>query len=170
MYLYVAHVGYVTLKIEFKIIILSYFLLFFQLVEVADLQKVIEHIALTANKKKYGEFPLLLQKWRTPKDIIYILRISYQATIALQKRDLTLSDTYGIWLEMKLHLKKIIEVKATNVGLDVMMLEKLESRYNDIFYHPAMKAAIFLDPRYRQSLTQNQDDIIAAKEFKHNNG
>lgn len=91
------------------------------------------------------------------------MRIPYQATIALQKRDLTLSDTYGIWLEMKLHLEKIITAKATNVGLDVMMLEKFESRYNDIFDHPAMKAAIFLDPRYRQGL--NQDDIIAAKEF-----
>lgn len=75
----------------------------------ANLQPVIEHIAVKAGKiKKYAEFPLILQMWRTLKEIIYILKIPYEAMISLQSRKLTLSDTFGKWLEVKLHLKKVL--------------------------------------------------------------
>lgn len=130
-----------------------------------DLQEVIEYIALNAKEKKYAEFPLILQKWRTLKEIIRILQIPYKATIELQKHDLALSDVYGIWLEMKLHLEKIISSKIINSGFDKIMLNELESKYDDIFNHPAMKAAIFLDPRFRQKFIQKDDDVYDAKEF-----
>lgn len=144
---------------------INLFRLIFQLVEVINSQEVIEHIVLTTNKKKYAEFPLLLQKWRTLKEITYILKIPYNATIALQKRKLTLSDTFGIFLEVKLHLKQVIQAKVSQVGLDLKLLAGLNNRYDAIFDHPAMKAAVYLDPRYRSAIIQNRELVHTAKEF-----
>lgn len=133
--------------------------------ELANLQKIIEHIAMATKKKKYAEFQLLLQKWRPLKEIIYLLKIPYEATLELQSRKLTLSDTFGIWLQVKLHLKKVIDAKVSKVGLDVKLLEGMNSRNNHIFDHPAMKAALYLDPRYRSEVTKNPFDVNDAKEF-----
>lgn len=140
-------------------------IIIFQLVEVTDSQKIIEHIAMTANKKKYAEFPLLLQKWRTLKEIIYILKIPYDATLALQSRKLTLTDTFGIWLEAKLHLSQLIQAKVSKTQLDVKLLAGLTDRNDDIFDHPAMKAALYLDPRYRNAVIRDPAHVDAAKQF-----
>lgn len=135
------------------------------MVSVSKLKSVIEHIALTAHKKIYAAFPLLWQKWRTLDELIYILKIPYNATISLQRRDFTLSDTFGIWIGVKLHLKKVVDAKISKTKLDITMLNKLDSRNECIFEHPAMKAAIYLDPRYRRVVTQSQTSVDAAKVF-----
>lgn len=120
---------------------------------------------MTTNKKKYNEFPLLLQKWRTLKEVIYILKIPYDATLALQNRKLTLSDTYGIWLEAKLPLTQLIGAKKSKSELDINLLKGLTDRNEHIFDHPAMKAALYLDPRYRYAVTRSPQLIDEAKEF-----
>ncbi|XP_055306894.1 uncharacterized protein LOC129571157, partial [Sitodiplosis mosellana] len=77
------------------------------LYELANSQQIIEHIAMVAGmKRKYREFPLLLNSWRVLKEVIYILKIPYEAMLCLQSRKLTLSDTFGKWLEVKLHMQK----------------------------------------------------------------
>lgn len=55
--------------------------------------------------KKNKQCALLLKKWPVLAEFVYILGIPYRATIALQSRELTLSDVFGIWLKMELHLK-----------------------------------------------------------------
>lgn len=97
--------------------------------------------------------------------IVNILQIPYKATIDLQRRDLTLSDAYGIWLEVKLRLEKIVKLKLSNTALDVKLLHAVEKRFENVFTNPAMKAAIFLDPRYRMEIMRNRDSIHVAKEF-----
>lgn len=114
------------------------------------------------HKKRYAEFPLLLEEWSDLKDLVNILRIPYHGTVKLQGRDLTLSDTYGIWLEIRLRLAKITN---SSTGLAEALLTKFDSRFDTIYSNPAMKAAIFLDPRYRMGIMRNQRDVDEAKEF-----
>lgn len=130
-----------------------------------ELHSIIELIAQKSTIKRYAEVPLLLEKWRELKDLVNTLRIPYKATVDLQRRDLTLSDTYGIWLEIKLRLKKAIDSKTSNTDLAVTMLDAFNSRYDNIFSNPAMKAAIFLDPRYRMGIVRDQLSVEEAKKF-----
>lgn len=99
------------------------------------------------------------------KEFVYILKIAYDATISLQKRDLTLSDTYKHWCEMKLHLRKIIRNDKFRTKLHSLLMENLEKRHNDLFDHPAMRAALFLDPRFRSAITTRDENEEDAKEF-----
>lgn len=129
------------------------------------MQQVIECVAKKSNKKRYIEFPLCLEKWIELKDLVRILSIPYNATINLQKRDLTLSDTYGIWLELKLRLQRTIDNRTSKTGLAAIMLQKFYDRFNDIYKNPAMLAAIFLDPRYRFGIIRDPFLVEEAKNF-----
>lgn len=136
-----------------------------QLDGLSNLHDVIKCVAQKSTKKRYAEFPLLLEKWRELMDLVNVLRFPYQATIKLQRRDLTLSDTYGIWLEIKLRLSKIDNNRSSPTGLAALLLTKFHGRFEAIFANPAMKAAIFLDPRYRMGIMCNQQHVRDAKEF-----
>lgn len=129
----------------------------------SSLHDVIKCVAQKSTKKRYAEFPLLLEKWRDLMDLVNVLRIPY--AVKLQRRDLTLSDTYGIWLEIKLRLSKIDINRSSPTGLAALLLEKFQNRFNAIFANPAMKAAIFLDPRYRIGIIRNQQHVDEAKIF-----
>lgn len=130
----------------------------------AESRDFIKHVAEIAKEKQYAEFSLLLKKWRDLKEMIYILGIPFRATIALQNHKLTLSDTFGIWLEIKLHLQKVIQSKMSKTTLDVELLQAFNRRYDAIFANPVMKAAIYLDPRFRKEIIRNQDAVETAKD------
>lgn len=127
------------------------------------MRDVIECVTAKSTKKRCAEFPLLLEKWAVLKELVNVLRIPYEATVKLQRRDLTLSDTYGIWLEIRLRLNKII--RQDTIGLVHALLDKFIGRYEVIYNNPAMKAAIFLDPRYRMAITQSTESVSEAKIF-----
>lgn len=91
---------------------------------------------------------LLRTKWRDLKEIVAILQIPYKATIALQKPDLTLSDTFGIWLKMKIHLKSPIMQRLFKSNFATCVIDALNSRQQIIFNNSAMLGAIYLDPRW----------------------
>lgn len=129
------------------------------------MRDVIECVAQKSTKKRYVEFPLLLEKWLDLKDLVNVLRIPYRATVNLQRRDLTLSDTYGIWLEIRLRLNKIVSNRLSPTGLADALLKNFDIRYTAIYANPAMKAAIFLDPRYRMGITRNRLHVDDAKKF-----
>lgn len=131
----------------------------------AGLRDIIECIAQKATKKRYVEFPLLLEKWRELKDLVNVLRIPYEATVKMQRKDLTLSDTYAIWLEIRLRLNKIVNNRLSPTLLANALLKQFNKRYETIYKNSAMKAAIYLDPRYRMGIIQNRDDVRKAKEF-----
>lgn len=97
--------------------------------------------------------------------IVNILHVPYMATIRLQEQNITLSDAFGIYFEMKLRLKKIIGSNSTETNLAASMLNAVEKRFEKVLANPAMTAAIFLDPRYRLSLTSNRNSVETAKEF-----
>lgn len=106
-------------------------------------------------------------KWNLIKEFVHILRVPYEATIRLQSVSLTLSDVYGIWLQMKLHLNCLIR-KKTAMSLQKHLLDALQDREMKIFDNSAMIIAIFLDPRFRSeiirhAITSEEDAIEKIK-------
>lgn len=113
----------------------------------------------------FKEFGLLLKKWPMLKEIVHILAIPYKTTIELQRHDLTLSDAYGSWLKMELHLKSK-QRRVTKTRLETKLLVALSERKkrHRIFENPLMKAALYLDPRFRRQITMSHEDTDEAKE------
>lgn len=124
------------------------------------LHDVIYHLE---ENKEFEEFRLLVKKWAVLKELIRILAIPYEATVELQRRDLTLSDTYGVWIKMELHLQNR-QKKSSKSGLEGKLLNALKKHKDTIFRNPLMKAAMFLDPRFRQRITRSSEDTEEAKE------
>lgn len=96
----------------------------------------------------------------------YLLNIPYGATISLQKRDLTLSDTYGIWVRMELHLEACSKNKATfkHTSLAQKLYDSITGRRGKIYSNPYMICALYLDPRYRQQVINDPELRADAKE------
>lgn len=133
---------------------------FFQLRDVYDCQHVIRYYA---EVKEIKIFQLLFQKWSTLKEIIYILGIPYKATVSLQEKCLTLSDTYAIWLKMQLHLEACKAHKKFKTNLEKHLFNGIETRKEDIFNNPLMASALFLDPRFRNQIINDQGKLEKAK-------
>lgn len=93
-----------------------------------------------------------------------ILAIPYQATIELQKKDLKLSDVFGIWLKTKLGLRKLTaEKKDSQTNLAKYLLTCIDKRNDTIFSNPFMSSAIFLDPRFRGQISRDENKMEQAK-------
>lgn len=106
---------------------------------------------------------LLLQKWLILREIVYILQIPLRATIELQQEDLTLSDVYGIWTKMRLHLNACASKTNYKTSLVKYLVEALLMRQENIFSNPYMIAALFLDPRFRHQIISNESKVEEAK-------
>lgn len=100
---------------------------------------------------------LLLQKWSTLKELHYILDVPYKATIRLQKRNLTLSDVYGIWLEMRLHVEALCNRKSLKTTFAQCLLAELNAQNGQIFDNPLMSCALYLDPRFHLQISKNRE-------------
>ena len=135
-------------------------IVFFQLYDMLRLLEVVSHLE---DSEEFEEFRLLMKKWAVLKELVRILAIPYEATVELQRRDLTLSDTYGIWIKMELHLQNR-QKKSSKSGLEGKLLDGLKKHQNTVFSNSLMKAAMFLDPRFRQRITRSSEDTEEAKE------
>lgn len=122
-----------------------------------------EIIDFYADEKKEKMFQLLKKRWDILKELEYILKIPYRATISLQKRDLTLSDVFGIWMIMKLHLNQCTTKKQYKTKLPAYLLVAIENRKEVIFNNPFMVCALFLDPRFRREITTDELKCAEAK-------
>lgn len=96
---------------------------------------------------------MLKEKWSQLKEMKYVLGITYRATVAMQNRELTLSDLFGIWMKMELHLKK-----CTNAGFKTKIAEELlksvMKRKEKIYENPFMCMALYLDLKYHRILPE----------------
>lgn len=110
-------------------------------------------------RKKYQMFDLLQKKWPILEELVYVLSVLYQTTVQLQARGLTLSDVYGIWIKMKLHLQFCEKKKKYKTKLATYLLAAMTERKNAIFKNPLMSAAIYLDPRYRMQIINNEIEV-----------
>lgn len=104
-----------------------------------------------------------VEKMVRSAEFVYILGIPHRATIALQSRELTLSDVFGIWLKMELHSKNCNR-NPSKTGLSNHLLNALSQRKEKIFSNPFVACAIFLDPRFRSQIMNNEEKVAQAKE------
>ncbi|XP_055306892.1 uncharacterized protein LOC129571154 [Sitodiplosis mosellana] len=59
----------------------------------------------------------------------------------------------------------VIDSKLSKCGLDVKFMQGMHSRNDHVLDHPAMKASLYLDPRYRSAIIHNSLHVDEAKEF-----
>lgn len=75
-----------------------------------------------------------------------------------RRKKYTPSDFYGDWLWLKLELKKNVHIQLAN---DI--IKHMENRENGFLNKPTVLASVFVDPRYRILLSE--DEITVA--IKH---
>lgn len=106
---------------------------------------------------------LLFRKWSTLLELQSLLQIPYQATIEVQRKNLCLSDTFGIWLNMQVLLS--LKMKTCKTSFAKCLRDSVVARKKTIFDNPAMCAAVYLDPRYRKELLRNKPNHVKAIDF-----
>lgn len=124
-----------------------------------ECKDVIEHHANIGHK----QCKLLIRKWQILREIVYILQIPLRATIMMQKHDLTLSDVFGIWTKMQLHLLACARKTSYKTTLAKHLLDAVIQRKEVIFSNPFMICAIFLDPRFRNQIMSNETMVNECK-------
>ncbi|XP_055309545.1 zinc finger BED domain-containing protein 4-like [Sitodiplosis mosellana] len=135
-----------------------------QLTDVMNCKAVIEHYA----SNRHQMCKLLSQEWQILRETVYILQIPLRATIAVQRHDLTLSDVFGIWKRMQLHLGACSRKTNYKTSLATFLLESLNTRKEAIYNNPFMTSAIFLDPSFRNQLASNGTKVEEAKRMLSN--
>lgn len=133
----------------------------FQLQDVVACKEVVNHLA---DNKQVCMFKLLKRKWSILREMLYIMSIPYKATVSLQKQSLTLSDVFGIWLEMQLHLNACSKRTNYKSNLAKHLTSTLSERKEVIFKNPFMASALFLDPRFRSQIVRDEQKVDQAKE------
>lgn len=117
--------------------------------DVLKCKHIIEYLA----QKTYNDIcRLLLVRWYTLKELFVVLQAPYKATIALQNRSLTLSDTYGIWLKTQICLNELKQKKNCKTTFIDRLIEALNVRKRIIFDNPAMICSLYLDPRFQREI------------------
>lgn len=126
--------------------------------DVHECKKAIEFLSVkNAGNRKLNMFKLLLKKWNILREIIVVLQVPYKATIGLQSHRITLSDAYGIWLKIDIHLSMLCNKKSYKTNLAKNILDNYRVRKNIIFNNPAMVCALYMDPRFRGEITHNHE-------------
>lgn len=115
------------------------------------LHHIIEYFAKKGNKICIG----LISKWSIVKEMKGVLQCPYFATLRLQKKDITMSDAFGIWLEMDLQLKDVMK-KSKNTKLAANLIEAFQIRRQKVFQNDATICVIYLDPRSRSEITAHK--------------
>lgn len=108
------------------------------LCDVKNNERVIRHYADTNQSCR-----LLLHKWKALKELVVLLKIPFDATIEFQSQNLTLSDVYGEWIGMQLHLKMCTTKSHFKSGFAKHMLDSLINRNQNIFNNPFMACALY---------------------------
>lgn len=120
---------------------------------VIQCKSVIEYFA---DIKKNDICKLVLKRWNVLRELVAVLQIPFKATIALQNRTLTLSDTFGIWLKMQIFLEGPELKRICKTNFTLCLLQALDNRKQTIMENPAMLCALFLDPRYRNVILRDE--------------
>lgn len=113
-------------------------------------------LALRGNNKKV-EYILPDEMWRQVEELLAILKPIKICTVRLQDPDITASDFFMEWFEIKLTLEK------TSHDLAISLVKLMIDRERDLFSNRAYLACIFIDPRCNIMLLPA--DIIEAKKL-----
>lgn len=128
----------------------------------SDVEKI-KHVVEYFAKKNVKLFSMTLQKWKTLQEMIRVLRIPYNATIALQNPYITLSDVFGIWTKMTIHLEACAAKDLFKTELSQKLISASNARKESILNTPEMECCLFLDPRFRRVVLNNSGSVERAK-------
>ena len=104
-----------------------------------------------------AELHLLESQWNLFSEIVTALEPARKAAKALQQQHLTLGDFYGIWLRCKLEISKASPTEFSQLLLSSIKKRELALLENDVFV-----ACIFLDPRYKVLLNEEEKTSAIA--------
>lgn len=131
----------------------------FQINDIFKCELVIHHFAKTERMCE-----LLLKKWDVLKELNRVLKVPYLVTKMLQKEDFTLSDFFGCFKIITMQLNKMIaEPGRKYTRLAEKLLHTLYQRKSKLVDHPLMICALYLDPRYKCEVVNDQDKVKLAK-------
>lgn len=108
---------------------------------------------------------LLLKRWNILKELILILQVPYKATVELQRQALTLPDAFGIWQKMLIHLDSNELKRKCNTNFRECLIKSITERKQPICDNEAMYAALFMDPRYHNYISRDEEKVDLAKTF-----
>lgn len=135
----------------------------FQLRGIYSCKKAIQYFA----NKKVNVFEMLLQKWNVLVEFLHILHIPYLTTISMQKKDFTLSDTYGVIKLIEVSLNKYlangtIEQRTT---LAEKLKTNIQLRKQKLLDSSLMLCSIYLDPRFKCDLDVYPDKLALVTKY-----
>ena len=104
-----------------------------------------------------AELHLLESQSNLFSEIVTALELARKAAKALQQQHLTLGDFYGIWLRCKLEISKASPTEFSQLLLSSIKKRELALLENDVFV-----ACIFLDPRYKVLLNEEEKTSAIA--------
>lgn len=106
----------------------------------------------TTNFAGDKQYTLTEIEWLLVETLRKVLEIPYIATKKMQAEFFTLSDFYGVWLEVSARLSPMSHPLARK------MLVEMERRKADLMENPLMTSAIYLDPRFQLCLDEKQKE------------
>lgn len=96
--------------------------------------------------------------WNELEHVLKILKLFEIITVRLQAEQLTPSDLFAFWEELKLELADFEGELADALRSEMTIQEP--ALYNDVVY-----ASVYLDPRYRVLLTTGKQQILLSNSF-----
>lgn len=104
------------------------------------------------------------RRWEYLIEYQEVLSYLNEATLEMQRADLTISDAYGIWLLTNIKLQYAQSLAKTKLAQN--LLSTLKTRRAKVLDVPHAVAATFLDPRYRNDLTPETQQTAKIFIFK----
>lgn len=123
---------------------------FLQLDRLLELKPFCVELAV-ANK----DFHMEENIWNDIPAIVEVLKLFSKKMDYMQKENITMSDMYGVWLELEIRLKKMKNCSFATVILDKLVQRRTQM---NIVENDVMLSAIFLDLRFHRHLSIEQKD------------
>lgn len=105
---------------------------------------------MSANDSKFRKVILHNLDWEKVEILSRTLLPAKICTKKLQYEQLTLSDFYGVWVSCKLQTEKL------DTSISKKLLQFMINRENHIMENNVLLGAIFMDPRYKVTLNEDQ--------------
>lgn len=102
------------------------------------------------------------EDWTEVDKLLSVLKYFAVVTEKLQSPNITLSDFFGLWLNIEIKINRLASTDNFAASLKCQM----EYRKKDLIENPTMFAAVYMDPRYHVLLNQVQQQNAIEYLFK----
>lgn len=131
---------------------LFYLFIFSQLLSIKLLKSFLDN---SENVQQFNNIQNLLlneEDWTEVDRLLSILKYFAVVTEKLQSQNITLSDFFGLWLNIDIKIKRL----ASTDNFAASLQSQMEFRKKDLIENPTMFAAVYMDPRYQVLLKEEQ--------------